>query len=275
MSALSEELAKSVGESNSQGTVIEQSRAVAEVQSMVVLARNNPRNQHVAVSEIERSCGMEIFVKKCFYRFPRGGQNVTGASIFFAQEMARCWKNILYGITELDRNDEKGFSEMKAYAWDLESNTRRETTFIVPHVRYTKGRSVALKDPRDIYENNANMGARRLREMIFSVLPEWYVENAKEAAQNTIEQGTKGESVQESIAKCIKAFEAFGVTLDQIEAKMKRKTDQMVGHDLAQLRVIFQAIRSGEVSVEEEFPRDDTKELEQKLLAKNDQGSEL
>jgi hypothetical protein len=45
-----------------------------------------------------------------FYSYPRGGQTVSGASIRFAEELARCWGNIEYGIKELSRDKDK--SEM-------------------------------------------------------------------------------------------------------------------------------------------------------------------
>jgi hypothetical protein len=41
----------------------------------------------------------------------------------------------------------------------LETNTRREVTFQVPHIRYTKKGGYRLEDPRDIYEMVANQGA--------------------------------------------------------------------------------------------------------------------
>jgi hypothetical protein len=46
-----------------------------------------------------------------------------------------------------------------------------------------------LVDMRDIYENNANNGARRLREAIFAILPAWFKEEAKELCSKTLEGG--------------------------------------------------------------------------------------
>ena len=50
-----------------------------------------------------------------------------------------CWLpgggNVQYGINELRRDDSAGESEMRAWAWDVQNNTRSVRSFIVPHAR--------------------------------------------------------------------------------------------------------------------------------------------
>ncbi len=122
--------------------------------------------------DMQRSCSRRSLAEQAFFRFPRGGEQVTGESVHLARELARCWGNLQYGIKELRRDDEFGQSEMLAFAWDVaDQHPLRQTTFIVPHLRDTRGGAERLTDVRDIYENNANMGARRVREMIFAILP--------------------------------------------------------------------------------------------------------
>ena len=53
--------------------------------------------------------------------------------IRLAEELARCWGNIDYGLRELSRR--AGESEMEAYAWDLETNTMSSQKFTVKHIR--------------------------------------------------------------------------------------------------------------------------------------------
>ena len=95
------------------------------------------------------------------------------------------------------RDDEYGQSEMLALAWDVQTNTRSSNTFIVPHRRDTRNGPKALTDQRDIYENNANNAARRLREAIFAVLPTWFVEEAKDICNQTLNDGG-GEAAAEA-----------------------------------------------------------------------------
>lgn len=236
-----------------QGTAVEQSRAVAEVQAAIVVAQQCPRNITSALAEMRQSCRQPYLAERAFYRFPRSGQTVSGPSVHLARELARCWGNVQYGLAELRRDDEFGESEMQAYAWDVEKNTRNSSTFIVPHKRDQKNGPKQLTDMRDIYENNANNGARRVREAIFAILPPWFVEEAKELCAQTLRDGG-GKSLPQRIADGIRAFEDIGVTADRIEAKFGRESSKWTDHDVAQLGITFRSIQQGEVTAEDEFP---------------------
>lgn len=239
-----------------QGTAVEQSRAVAEVQAAVIVARQFPRNEAIAVQKMTTAFRQEDLAKRSFFRFNRGKKNVTGETIQFAKELARCWGNIHHGVHELRRDDVAGESEMQAWAWDLETNERASTTFIVPHTRYTKENgSSRLEDPRDVYESNSNNGARRLREMIFTVLPSWYRNQASQIATNTIENGTGDKPLSQRTAEAITAFEELGVTLAQLETHRGRESGKWTNPDLAQLQIVYESIRRGDVTLADEFPQ--------------------
>jgi hypothetical protein len=237
-----------------QATAIEQSRAVAEVQAAVVVAQQCPRSITRAQAQMRESCAQTGLAERAFYRFPRSGQTVSGPSVHLARELARTWGNVQYGVAELRRDDATGYSEMQAWAWDVETNTRSASIFVVPHKRDTRDGVKPLVDMRDIYENNANNGARRLRECIFSILPPWFVEDAKERCAATLKDGG-GKPLAQRIADAIKAFEGLGVAVDQLEQKLGRKSDRWTEHDVAQLTVTFRSLQRGEVTVDEEFPQ--------------------
>ncbi|WP_280466772.1 hypothetical protein [Nocardia cyriacigeorgica] len=237
----------------SQATAIEQSRAVAEVQAAVLVAQQRPRNRAAAIAEMRDATAQMSVASRAYYRYRRGGENVTGVSIHLARELARCWGNIDYCIKELRRDDVKGESEMLAHAWDMQTNARASTTFIVPHVRDTRDGAKKLTETRDIYENNANAGARRLREQILAVLPSWFVEEAKANCDATLEGGG-GKPLPQRIADAIRGYEQIGISSAQLEAKVGRGADEWSGHDVGQLGVIFQSIKRGETTIADEFP---------------------
>ncbi|MDR7278908.1 hypothetical protein [Catenuloplanes atrovinosus] len=237
----------------SQATAIEQSRAAAEVQAAVVVAQQCPRSVQAALAQMAESCKQQALAERAFYRYGRGGSTVSGPTIHLARELARCWGNVQYGIAELSRDDAAGMSEMQAFAWDLQTNTRSAQVFIVPHMRDKKGGAERLTDLRDIYENNANMGARRLREAIFAILPPWFTEQAKDLCSQTLAHGG-GKPLAQRIAEAVKGFEGIGVVADQLEQKLGRTRDRWTEHDVAQLGVVYKSIQRGEVTVADEFP---------------------
>lgn len=236
----------------SEATKIEQSRAVAEVQGAIVLAQQRPRDIARAKHEMEMACNEIALADRAFYRYMRG-KVITGSSVQLARELARCWGNIDYGVKELERDDFAGRSEMLAFSWDLETNTRSELTFIVPHRRDTNAGGVDLTSLRDIYENNANAGARRLRETIYAVLPVWFRTAAEDLCHETIKAADDKTPIAERVANAIKAFAAIKVTPAMLEAKLGKKTDAFDAEDLATLRVVRRALKNGETTIEEEF----------------------
>jgi hypothetical protein len=238
----------------SQATAVEQARAVAEVQAAIVVAQQCPRNVPMAVQAMRDSCAQMGLAERAFFRYSRGGGAVTGPTVHLARELARCWGNIQYGIKETRRDDTLGESEMHAFAWDVQTNARASTDFVVKHGRDTRDGVKKLTDMRDIYENNANMGARRLREQIFAILPAWFTEEAKSRCNDTIEKGVGDKPLSARIADAIKAFEGKGVTVEQLEQKLGRQAAKWTAHDVAQMLVTFTSINRGEITIDEEFP---------------------
>lgn len=236
-----------------QATQIEQARAVAEVQAAIVVAQQCPRDVNTAMRSMREACQQPGLAERAFYRFSRGGQQVSGESVHLARELARCWGNIQHGIQELRRDDAAGISEMQAFAWDVQTNTRAAHIFVVPHRRDSRNGSQPLTDMRDIYENNTNQASRRLREAIFAVLPVWFREEAKDLCHKTLETGG-GKSLASRIADAVQVFEGKGVTLTQLEAKVGRPSDKWTAHDVAQLGVVYKSIDRGEITVDDEFP---------------------
>jgi hypothetical protein len=236
-----------------QATAVEQSRAVAEVAAAVQVAQLCPRNTSAAREEMKASCSMIGLAERAFYKFPRGGETVQGPSVYLARDLARCWGNVQYGIAELRRDDDHGESEMQAWAWDVQTNTRSSNTFIVPHKRDKKGGAVRLVDMRDIYENNTNQGSRRVREAIFSVLPPWFTAEAEELCKQTVERGD-GKPLPERIDAIVKAYDGLGVDLDRLERKLGQPRARWTAFDVAQLTIAGKSIRRGEITVEDEFP---------------------
>jgi len=233
-----------------QTTAVEQARAVAEVAAAVQVAQQNPRDMNRAWAEMQAACGRLGLAARAFYAVKNRG---SGPSVHLARELARIWGNMDYGVHELHRDDERGMSEIRAYAWDQQTNVRSSRTFQVPHAKMAGGARKPLTDLQDVYLNNQNIGARAVRESILAALPADFVEEAKDRCRKTIEHGD-GKPLVDRIADMVQAFAGIGVKVPQIEDRLGRKRGQWTAADLADLGVVFQSIRRGELSVDEEFP---------------------
>lgn len=217
----------------------DQQRAVAEVQAAMMIARMNPRDQIASMDRILNACSRPTLADSAVYTYSRGGTDISGPSIRLAEAMAQSWGNMQFGIRELDQRN--GESTVQAFAWDVESNTRREVTFQVPHIRYTKKGSYKLEDPRDIYEAVANQGARRLRACILSVIPGDVTEAA--VSQCEVTMNSKADTSPEAMKKMIDAFEKFGVTKEQIEKRIQRRIDAIKPAQVVALKKIYASLR--------------------------------
>jgi hypothetical protein len=233
----------------------DQNRAVAEVQAAMMIASMNPRNQRGAMDRILNACTRQSLAESAVYQFARGGANVSGASIRLAEAIAQQWGNIQFGIRELEQRT--GESTVQAFAWDVETNTRREVTFHVAHELHTRKGVKKLTDPRDIYEMVANQGARRLRGCILAIIPSDVTEAAVAQCERTLV--TTADVTPEAIKRLVEAFEAFGVSKEQIELRIQRRLDAVQPAQVANLRKIYASIRDGMSTADEWFEKPVTK----------------
>lgn len=221
-------------------------RVIAEVQGMLIVAKKFPRDMRVAMDRILNSFTRPSLCEVAKYQYSRGGSDVDGPSIRAAEAIAQMWGNIEFGFRELSRGvgpDGVGYSEVEAYAWDLESMTRRPAHFRVRHWRDTKKGGYPITDERDIYELTANMAQRRVRACILAIIPGDVIEAAMAQAEMTLR--TKADTSPEAMAKMLDAFAAFGVTKEQIEKRIQRRLDAIQPAQVVSLKKIYASLRDG------------------------------
>ena len=229
------------------------SRVAQEVQAQMVVAKKFPRNEAVSFQKIMRACKRKGLAEQSMYAYPKGGSMVQGASIRLAEELARDWGNIDFGIVELEQK--RGESIMMAYCWDLETNVRQTKVFTVPHKRYTRKGTYPLTDPREIYEMTANQGARRLRACILGVIPGDVVEASVEECKKTL-AGNNQEPLGDRVRKMVAVFSQMGVTVEQIEKRLGHNLDATTEIELVNLRSIYTSIKDNMADVRDFFPID-------------------
>ena len=250
-----------------QGTVaVESHRAIAEAQGKLVIAKRFPRDEFQAFADMKKACQRPGLASKAFYSYPRGGETISGPTIRLAEELARCWRNIEYGIKELSQDN--GKSEMQAFAWDLEANTMSVQNFTNPHAREVKNKGQTtikqLTSLRDIYENNANMAGRRLRARILAVLPADFVEEAIAECKKTL-AGKNDTPLADRVRNMIVQFEKLGVSREMIEKRLKRSVDTMNAIDLTDYVGIFNSLKEGQTKISDWFEYAQESDLTAKL----------
>lgn len=255
-----------------QGVVeIESNKAIAEAQGKLVIAKRFPRDEMAAYERLMTACSRIGLAEKALYSYPRANQTVSGATIRLAEEAARCWGNIDFGIKELSQKD--GESEMMAYCWDMETNVISSQQFVVRHVKDAKGSTKTLTEQRDIYENNTNMASRRLRSRILAVLPPDYVESAIEQCKKTL-AGQSTKPLEDRIKDLVVAFGKFGIKKDLLDKRLGKSMDTMTFEEYSEYVRIHNSIWNRSTQISDWFDikvsDDKTISINKKLMSEVD-----
>lgn len=230
-------------------------RSAKEVEAMVLMAKRFPRDEELAEGKIIKACKRERLAQTATYEYPRGGTKVTGPSIRLAEVLAQNWGNIDFGWTELARDKNAGGTEIshcEAWAWDIESNTRRSIRFDVPLVRDTKRGSYKLEEERDKYEMAANQAARRMRACILNVVPGDIIEEALDECNATLRKSKIPLETRRENA--IKAFGKIGVTKPMLEKYLGCRQAAWTANDMFRLTKVLNSINDGMTTPGEHFP---------------------
>lgn len=247
-----------------QGTVaVESSRAIAEAQGKLIMAKRFPRNYTESYTKAMEACQRKGFAEKAFFSYPRAGQTVTGVTIRFAEELARVYGNLDYGIKEMSH--EEGKSEMQAYCWDLETNTISSQNFTVEHIMETKQGNRKLTSQRDIYERTANDGARRLRSRILAILPPDLVEDCINECKKTL-AGKNGVPLIDKIKNMVTGFTKLGVTKEMLEQRLKHTVETVNEEELTEYIGIYNGLKQKETTISDWFEQPKTASQMTELL---------
>ncbi len=238
------------------------SRQTQEVQGQIIMAKKFPRDEIAARNRILTACQRKRLAEQAEYEYKRGTSKVTGTSIRLAEAMAQNWGNLDFGFVELEQRN--GESQVMAYCWDLETNTRQTKIFTVPHIRETKSGNYPLTSSRDIYEMVANQAARRVRACILGIIPGDIQEEAVEQCRKTLADGEKL-PLKDLIAGVLRtAKEEYAVPQESLEKYIGCKADSFSMNDLIRLKKVFNSIKDGMAKREEifELPGVEKKEAE-------------
>ena len=228
-------------------------REVAEAQAAYLLAQRFPRDEFRALDAIRVAFQRPSLAERASYEYGRGGTLITGPSAQAATAMARAWGNTSAGWRETSRSIGSNgvpYSDIVAFAEDLQTRTRRTIGFVCEHVIDTRDGPRHVRDERETYELCANQAARRVRACILALLPEDIVDMAMEQAAATVK--AKADTSPEGLAKMVDAFAEVGVTRTMIERRLQRPLASISAAQVLGLRRVFASLRDG-VGVARDF----------------------
>lgn len=217
-------------------------RQAQEVQAAMIVAKRFPRNERQSMDRILQGCTRLSLAESAMYSYSRGGTEVTGPSIRLAECIAQAWGNIDFGYIELEQKNSE--SQVMAYAWDLETNTRQSKVFSVPHKRHTKNGDYPLTDPRDIYEMIANQAARRVRSCILSIIPGDVIESAVKQCELTLKAGS-GIPLEERIKSMVEKYAELEITPEQLRGFIGKNVEAFTENDIVRLGKVYRSIKDG------------------------------
>jgi hypothetical protein len=236
-------------QSLSSGVKIAESKAVAQIQASMIMAKRDPRNENQAYMDIIEACKRPSLADQAVYAFPRGGKMVTGASIRLAEVLAQKYGNMHIEINITNQDNDK--TEAMATAIDLQTNYVVSQGFSVPHQRTTKKGVQKLTDERDIREMVQNIGSRILRGCILRVIPGDITEAAIAQCEKT--QATSDVPIKEQIRNMVVAFDAMGVKVEHLEKRLGHKLDATIGAEIVSLKGIYKSLKDGMANREDFF----------------------
>lgn len=225
--------------------------ARAEIDQQIATARAMPRSVKRAMANITSLATLdEESAEECIYALPRGGKPIKGPSIRLAEIIASQWGNCRVAARVVLVDKVEKFIEAEGVFHDLETNTAT-TARIRRRISNRQGK--VYDDDMIVVTGNAACAIAK-RNAILGGVPKGVWRRAYEAAEGVLVGDVK--TLAERRDRMMKAFAGFGVTPDQIFASLGIAGLEEINLDhLSTLVGTHSAIKSGETSVEEAFPR--------------------
>lgn len=229
--------------------------ARAEVDQQITTAHAYPRNPKRAMSAILSLATLdEETAEECVYALPRGGKPIKGPSVRLAEIIAGQWGNARVGARVVHVDKIEKYVEAEGVFHDLETNVAT-TARVRRRISGKDGR--VFNDDMIVVTGNAACAIAK-RNAILGAVPKAVWRKAYDAVEAVIAGDVK--TLSERREKAMKAFAAFGVTPEQIFAALDVEDLEGITIDhITTLTGMHAALKSGESTVEEMFPKTPSK----------------
>lgn len=243
------------------------SAAAAKSQAMVnahfLMAIRNPRDWMDVRAKMLGACKRTRFADVSRYSIPRGGKQIEGWTIRFAEEVIRNMRNVMPESSIVGEDDDKRI--VKVQLIDLEANIPYSTEFVLHKVIERK----TLKDgetpirtrinsqgkmlyilpaPDDeLLVKQAAMVSKALRTLALRLMPgdilDECLDEVEATAKSDIERDPKA-----AAKKIADAFDSLNIKPSDLKSYLKHDLDASTPAELDGLRKLYQALKSGETT---------------------------
>lgn len=219
-----------------------------EVDIQVKTAHMYPRNLKRSVDQAMALATMdEETATDCMYAISRGGKRIEGGSARLAEILTHAWGNMRTGSRIVDVGQRTVTAQ--AVAHDLEANNLR-TVECTRRITYKDGRR--YDDDMIVVTSNA-AASIAARNAVLAVIPRsvwWPIY----LAAKDVSLG-KAEALADKRNNMVKFFEKMGIGIHRVVAAVQRtRLEDVTRDDLATLKGIASAVKSGETTLEDAFP---------------------
>lgn len=214
--------------------------SAAEVNQQIATAKKYPRSLQKFRQELLTQATLtEEIAASCYYTVPRGGKDIEGPSTRLAEMVLSCWGNCRATARIVAETD--NFIVAQGIFIDLERNVAvgvevnrrivdaRGNRFNLDMIGVTAAAAMSIA----------------LRNAVFKGIPRVFIDEAYEAAKATV--AGKLATLSDKRNRMLEAFKAYGVTEQQILAKVEKEGMADIGErELVTLRGYLTAIKQEE-----------------------------
>jgi hypothetical protein len=240
--------------------------ARAEIDTQISTARAYPRSVGNSLNEMIGMATMNpAIAEDCIYSLPRGGKQIRGPSIRFAEIIANAWGNCRDASRVVHEDRLERYVECEAMFHDLQSN-RATTSTVRRTIELKKGRTTVDLDMTQL-AGAAGMSIAR-RNAILGGIPRFVWQQAVDAVEKTLRGDIK--TLGERRDRAIAYFAKTGIGIERLLKAVNKPTAEDIDlDDLITMTGWRTAIQHGDSTLDEIFPE------ERKPAAKKDLGEQL
>ena len=226
----------------------------SQIDRAIATARAYPRNLANCIDTITSMATRSAeTAAACRYRKPvGGGKFAEGPSIRLAEIIAICWGNIEVGPAAVDIHERHVEAHVSCH--DLQRNSRFAGSCMKSIMYSQKGNRAGSRYSDDqIAVTCSAAAAIARRNAITNTVPRVFWEPILERCRQVAAGAIK--DLQTTTRKMLEALKAKGIGEDRVLALLTRESAvEITADDIVELQSIGEAVKSGELTLDEAFP---------------------